>query len=105
MPPQAVDQAWTNGTVIRWWLLQLSKALKEDPALEGITGFMEDSGEGRWTVEEAIRLRVPVPGIGRIAVGPVRVMTAVLTDNEGRRRAAQPVRWPRGQESQRVGIG
>lgn len=62
--PQAVYQAWTNGTVVRSWLQQLlAKALKEDPSLSGISGYTEDSGEGRWTVEEAIRLRVPVPGI------------------------------------------
>ena len=62
--PQAVYQAWTNGTVVRSWLQQLlAKALKEDPGLKEISGFTEDSGEGRWTVEEAIRLRVPVPGI------------------------------------------
>ena len=62
--PQAVYQAWTNGTVVRSWLQQLlAKALKEDPGLDEITGYTEDSGEGRWTVEEAIRLRVPVPSI------------------------------------------
>jgi len=62
--PQAVYQAWTNGTVVRSWLQQLlAKALKEDPKLAEITGYTEDSGEGRWTVEEAIRLQVPVPGI------------------------------------------
>lgn len=62
--PQAVYQAWTNGTVVRSWLQQLlAKALKEDPNLAQISGYTEDSGEGRWTVEEAIRLRVPVPGI------------------------------------------
>jgi 6-phosphogluconate dehydrogenase len=62
--PQAVYQAWTNGTVVRSWLQQLlARALKEDPGLNDISGYTEDSGEGRWTVEEAIRLRVPVPGI------------------------------------------
>lgn len=62
--PQAVYQAWTNGTVVRSWLQQLlAKALKEDPRLDEISGYTEDSGEGRWTVEEAIRLRVPVPSI------------------------------------------
>jgi 6-phosphogluconate dehydrogenase len=62
--PQAVYQEWSNGTVVRSWLQELlAKALKEDPALEQISGYTEDSGEGRWTVEEAIRLRVPVPGI------------------------------------------
>jgi 6-phosphogluconate dehydrogenase len=62
--PHAVYQAWSNGTVVRSWLQELlAKALKEDPALERISGYTDDSGEGRWTVEEAIRLRVPVPGI------------------------------------------
>ncbi|EHI11374.1 phosphogluconate dehydrogenase (NAD(+)-dependent, decarboxylating) [Mycolicibacterium thermoresistibile] len=62
--PQAVYQAWTNGTVVRSWLQQLlAKALEEDPGFSRITGYTEDSGEGRWTVEEAIRLRVPVPSI------------------------------------------
>ena len=62
--PQAVYQAWTNGTVVRSWLQQLlARALKEDPNFDEISGYTEDSGEGRWTVEEAIRLRVPVPGI------------------------------------------
>ncbi|MBU9762989.1 decarboxylating 6-phosphogluconate dehydrogenase [Mycobacterium sp. TNTM28] len=62
--PQAVIQAWTNGTVVRSWLQQLlAKALKEDPGFSGISGYTEDSGEGRWTVEEAINHRVPMPVI------------------------------------------
>jgi 6-phosphogluconate dehydrogenase len=61
---QAVIQAWTNGTVVRSWLQQLlAKALKEDPEFVDITGYTEDSGEGRWTVEEAISHRVPMPVI------------------------------------------
>ncbi len=61
---QAVIQAWTNGTVVRSWLQQLlAKALKEDPEFVDISGYTEDSGEGRWTVEEAIRHRVPMPVI------------------------------------------
>ena len=61
---QAVIQAWTNGTVVRSWLQQLlARALKEDPEFDQITGYTEDSGEGRWTVEEAIRHRVPMPVI------------------------------------------
>ncbi len=61
---QAVIQAWTNGTVVRSWLQQLlAKALKEDPDFDLITGYTEDSGEGRWTVEEAIAHRVPMPVI------------------------------------------
>ena len=62
--PQAVIQAWTNGTVVRSWLQQLlAKALKEDPGFAEISGYTEDSGEGRWTVEEAISHRVPMPVI------------------------------------------
>ena len=61
---QAVIQAWTNGTVVRSWLQQLlAKALKEDPSFTDISGYTEDSGEGRWTVEEAIHHRVPTPVI------------------------------------------
>ena len=61
---QAVIQAWTNGTVVRSWLQQLlAKALKEDPDFAEISGYTEDSGEGRWTVEEAINHRVPTPVI------------------------------------------
>lgn len=61
---QAVIQAWTNGTVVRSWLQQLlAKALKEDPDLAAISDYTEDSGEGRWTVEEAIHHRVPTPVI------------------------------------------
>ena len=62
--PQAVIQAWTNGTVVRSWLQQLlAKALKEDPGFADISDYTEDSGEGRWTIEEAIRHRVPMPVI------------------------------------------
>ncbi|GAB35366.1 phosphogluconate dehydrogenase (NAD(+)-dependent, decarboxylating) [Gordonia otitidis] len=53
-------QAWTHGTVIRSWLLDLLvRALKEDPGLTEISDYTPDSGEGRWTVEEAIRHAVP----------------------------------------------
>ncbi|MQA33438.1 6-phosphogluconate dehydrogenase (decarboxylating) [Modestobacter roseus] len=59
-----VVASWTQGTVIRSWLLDLLvRALQEDPALEKITGYAEDSGEGRWTVEQAIEHAVPMPAI------------------------------------------
>jgi 6-phosphogluconate dehydrogenase len=59
-----VVASWTQGTVIRSWLLDLLvRALREDPALEKISGYAEDSGEGRWTVEQAIELAVPMPAI------------------------------------------
>jgi 6-phosphogluconate dehydrogenase len=57
-------QAWTRGTVVRSWLLDLLvKALAEDPGLDEITGYVDDSGEGRWTVEEGINNSVPMPVI------------------------------------------
>src|SRR5919199_5025806 len=59
-----VIASWTQGTVIRSWLLDLLvRALQEDPGLEEITGYAEDSGEGRWTVMEAIDNAVPMPAI------------------------------------------
>jgi 6-phosphogluconate dehydrogenase len=59
-----VIASWTQGTVIRSWLLDLLvRALELDPELEQITGYAEDSGEGRWTVEQAIENAVPVPTI------------------------------------------
>jgi 6-phosphogluconate dehydrogenase len=57
-------EAWRHGTVIRSWLLDLlARALEEDPGLTKLKGYADDSGEGRWTVEEAIRLAVPAPVI------------------------------------------
>ena len=59
-----VVKSWTQGTVIRSWLLDLLvRALQEDPALDKISGYAEDSGEGRWTVEQAIENAVPMPAI------------------------------------------
>ena len=56
--------AWQKGTVVRSWLLDLLvKALEEDPGLSKIQGYVDDSGEGRWTVEEAIANAVPMPAI------------------------------------------
>jgi 6-phosphogluconate dehydrogenase len=59
-----VFTAWQRGTVVRGWLLELLvKALHEDPEFHDIEGYVEDSGEGRWTVEEALNNAVPVPTI------------------------------------------
>ena len=56
----AVVTAWGQGSVVRSWLLELlALGLAEDPGLDRIRGYAEDSGEGRWTVEEAVRLGVP----------------------------------------------
>jgi 6-phosphogluconate dehydrogenase len=56
--------AWRHGSVVRSWLLELLvEALADDPELAGVRGYAEDSGEGRWTVREAVRLGVPLPAI------------------------------------------
>jgi 6-phosphogluconate dehydrogenase len=55
---------WNHGSVIRSWLLELAEhAFKKDPSLSSVRGFVEDSGEGRWTVAEAIEQNVPAPAI------------------------------------------
>jgi len=62
--PHACFKAWTRGTVVRSWLLDLLvKALEEDPGLSKIKGYVPDSGEGRWTVQEAVDNSVPMPVI------------------------------------------
>jgi 6-phosphogluconate dehydrogenase len=60
----AVLQAWSRGTVVRSWLLDLLVlALKDDPGLQKLSDYVDDSGEGRWTLEEAIEHAVPLPVI------------------------------------------
>jgi 6-phosphogluconate dehydrogenase len=59
-----VAEIWRYGSVVRSWLLDLTaEAIKEDQSLEGIRGWVADSGEGRWTVADAIDLDVPAPVI------------------------------------------
>ena len=59
-----VLQAWQRGTVVRSWLLDLLVlALKQDPGLDELSAYVDDSGEGRWTLEEAIKHAVPLPVI------------------------------------------
>lgn len=59
-----ISQVWQHGSVVRSWLLDLAeRALKEDAQLSGIADWVADSGEGRWTVFEAINQDVPAPVI------------------------------------------
>ncbi len=59
-----IAQVWRHGSVVRSWLLDLAAAaLQADPGLENIEAYVEDSGEGRWTVQESIDLAVPMPVI------------------------------------------
>ena len=58
----AVASLWNQGSVVRSWLLELTaRALAEDAELAGLKGYVEDSGEGRWTLHEAIDRAVPLP--------------------------------------------
>jgi 6-phosphogluconate dehydrogenase len=57
-----IAHLWNQGSVVRSWLLELAEsAFAKDAKLESIKGYVEDSGEGRWTVEEAIERSVPAP--------------------------------------------
>jgi 6-phosphogluconate dehydrogenase len=59
-----IAETWRYGSVVRSWLLDLAvKALAEDPKLESLRAYVDDSGEGRWTVQEAVDLAVPAPVI------------------------------------------
>jgi 6-phosphogluconate dehydrogenase len=59
-----IAEIWRHGSVVRSWLLDLTaRALEDDPELSDIRGWVSDSGEGRWTVAEAIDLDVPSPVI------------------------------------------
>jgi 6-phosphogluconate dehydrogenase len=60
----AALEVWRHGSVVRSWLLDLlAEGVARDPGLASVRGYAEDSGEGRWTVEEAIANAVPVPAI------------------------------------------
>jgi 6-phosphogluconate dehydrogenase len=55
-----IAEIWRYGSVVRSWLLDLTaNALQSNPTLQGIAPFVADSGEGRWTVSEAVELGVP----------------------------------------------
>ena len=60
----AIAKTWQHGSVVRSWLLDLAVlALEEDPGLENLSAYVDDSGEGRWTVNESVDLAVPTPTI------------------------------------------
>jgi len=57
-----VSEIWSHGSVVRSWLLELiGRALGENPTLEGVRGWVADSGEGRWTAFEAMDNDIPAP--------------------------------------------
>ena len=60
----AITNNWRHGSVIRSWLLDLTASeLAEDPGLDDLSSYVEDSGEGRWTVDASVELAVPAPVI------------------------------------------
>ena len=70
---EQVAQIWRHGSVVRSWLLDLTaNALAENPTLDGIAPHVADSGEGRWTVAEAIALDVPAPVITQSLIARLR---------------------------------
>ncbi len=61
---RAISALWNHGSVVRSWLLELAeRAFAADPGMRLIRGYVEDSGEGRWTVQEALDRNVPAPVI------------------------------------------
>ena len=61
---KAIAKTWQHGSVVRSWLLDLAVlALEADPGLESLSAYVDDSGEGRWTVNESVALAVPTPAI------------------------------------------
>jgi 6-phosphogluconate dehydrogenase len=60
----AIAAVWNHGSVVRSWMNELAEiAFERDASLDALKGYVEDSGEGRWTVQEAIDLDVPAPVI------------------------------------------
>lgn len=83
---QQISEIWRYGSVIRSWLFDLAaQALKDNPELDGIKGWVADSGEGHWTVFESINLAIPAP-----------VITAALQARfvSRRRKALARRSWP-----------
>jgi len=69
----AVGRIWQHGSVVRSWLLDLTTAaLEENPGMDGIAPWVSDSGEGRWTVAEAVELDVPAPVITLALIARLR---------------------------------
>lgn len=68
-----ISAVWNHGSVVRSWLNELAeRAFANDPTLAGLRGYVEDSGEGRWTVQEALDLDVPAPAITLALIARLR---------------------------------
>ena len=64
LDPRQIAELWGSGSVVRSWLLDLvARSLAADPGLAGIVPHVQDSGTGRWTIDEALELGVPMPAV------------------------------------------
>ena len=92
----SIADLWNQGSVVRSWLLELAAdAFKKDPGLEQITGYVEDTGEGRWTVEQAIAAQRADAGDHGGAVHALPLAPGRHVQRQGAGRPAQRVRRPR----------
>ena len=91
-----IAEVWRRGSVVGSWLLDLTAmALIENPDLSEYTGFVQDSGEGRWTVQAAIEEAVPADVLTSAALHPVPLAAGAHLRREGPLRDAEQVRRPR----------
>ena len=94
-----IAHLWMQGSVVRSWLCELAALAFEQEGndLARLEPYVEDSGEGRWTVEDSIDKRIADAGDHHVAVRALLLARAERVRREGERRAAQPVRRPRGE--------
>ena len=89
----AISHLWNQGSVVRSWLLELTeRALADDPDLARIKGYVDDTGEGRWTLLQALQQNVPTPVLALSLIMRIRVPAERLLRCQVRGRPAQPVR-------------
>ncbi len=95
----AIADLWNHGSVVRSWLLELAaSAFSQDQDLTHLKGWVADSGEGRWTVQEAIDKDVPAPVITLSAAQPLPLPPGRQLPGQGPGGAAERVRRPRGED-------
>ena len=102
-----IAHLWMQGSVVRSWLCELAARAFEQEGndLARLEPYVEDSGEGRWTVEDAIDKRIPTPVITASLYARFSLARPERLRRQGERRAAQPVRRPRGARRRRGGAG
>ena len=100
-----IAHLWMQGSVVRSWLCELAARAfeQEGNELADIAPYVEDSGEGRWTIEDAIDRRIPTPVITASLYERFSSRGQNAIRGKGERRAAQPVRRPRGGRRRRRG--